>query len=136
MRLNSCVEIQKSRDNAWTMFDSRKHTVLRVYSYNERGDDLLFIGHVAMDLKKGKHVAGEFTGRFQIADVESSSPKLKSYSIWAVRITLAPILLVNLLSLWNATLVALQGILLQRPNFNAGTSCLLYTNDQVAVYYV
>ena len=73
------------------MFDSRKHTVLRVYSHNKRGDDPLFIGHVAMDLKNGNHVAGEFTGRFQIADAESSSPKLKSYSIWAVSITLVPI---------------------------------------------
>lgn len=66
------------------MFDSRKHVVLRVYTQNERGDDLLFIAHVAMDLKNGKHVAGEFTARVEVADADSESPRLKSYSIWAV----------------------------------------------------
>ncbi|EXJ63366.1 uncharacterized protein A1O5_11687 [Cladophialophora psammophila CBS 110553] len=76
-------QIRKSRDNAWTLFTARQHRVLRVYTHDKEGTDLLFIGHVAMDLKNGKHVAGEFTGRFTIADASSPSPQLKSYAIWA-----------------------------------------------------
>lgn len=82
--LNLVIEIRKSRDNAWTLFTARRHLLLRVYTHDDIGSELLFIGHVAMDLANGKHVAGEFTGRFTIADADSSSPKIQSYSIWAV----------------------------------------------------
>jgi hypothetical protein len=82
--LNLAIEIRKSRENAWTLFTARKHLLLRVYTHDDIGSELLFIGHVAMDLANGKHVAGEFTGRFTIADADSSSPKIQSYSIWAV----------------------------------------------------
>ncbi|KAK6365704.1 hypothetical protein LTS17_011091 [Exophiala oligosperma] len=76
-------EIRKSRDNAWTLFNARKHTVLRAYSSNDAADDLLFIAWVAMDLKNGEHVAGEFIGRLRFENTDTPNPKIKSYAIWA-----------------------------------------------------
>lgn len=78
------IEIRKSRDNAWTLFNARKHTVLRAYSSNDAADDLLFIAWVAMDLKNGEHVAGEFIGRLRFENTDTPNPKIKSYAIWAV----------------------------------------------------
>ena len=80
----SQAEIRKSRDNAWKLFETRKHTVSRVYSSNNEADDLLFIAWVAMDLKNGENVAGEFVGRLQMADTQSQIPRIRSYSIWGV----------------------------------------------------
>lgn len=77
-------EIRRSRDHAWDLFTSRRHVLKRVYTHDESGSDLLFIGHVAMDLKNGQNVSGEFTGRFEISDPSCDAPKLKSYAIWAV----------------------------------------------------
>ncbi|TPX12527.1 uncharacterized protein E0L32_000704 [Thyridium curvatum] len=76
-------EIRKSRDNAWKLFNTRKHTVLRVFSANKEANDLLFIAWVAMDLKNGEHVAGEFIGRLRFDNARSSNPKIKQYNHWA-----------------------------------------------------
>ncbi|EMD96586.1 hypothetical protein COCC4DRAFT_65300 [Bipolaris maydis ATCC 48331] len=85
-RSNPCnKEIRKSRDNAWAAFNTRKHIVLRVYSSKANASDLLFIALVAMDLKNGEHVEGEFVGRLEFQDTQSFNPKIKSYGVWAVR---------------------------------------------------
>ena len=55
-----------------------------MYTSSDSGDDLMFLGHVAMDLKNGEHVAGEFTGRFELADTQKNFPRIRSYSVWAV----------------------------------------------------
>ncbi|OAL22385.1 hypothetical protein AYO20_11210 [Fonsecaea nubica] len=76
-------EIRKSRDNAWKVISSRRHEVLKVFSADLDGSDLLFIGNVAMGLRNGNSVAGEFTGRLRIENPTSSQPKLLLYQIWA-----------------------------------------------------
>jgi hypothetical protein len=83
-RLNLVPEIRRSRDNAWKLITKRRHKVLKVFAADLDGSDLLFIGHVAMDLHNGKSVAGEFTGRLRIENATSSEPKLLLYQIWAV----------------------------------------------------
>ncbi|CVL13518.1 uncharacterized protein FPRN_12089 [Fusarium proliferatum] len=76
-------EIRKSRDNAWVLFNARRHVVLRVYSFDQDATDLLFIAWVSMDLKNGEHVECEFVGRLQFEDAQGQKPKIKSYGIWA-----------------------------------------------------
>ncbi|KIW82952.1 hypothetical protein Z517_02195 [Fonsecaea pedrosoi CBS 271.37] len=76
-------QIRKSRDNAWKVISSRRHEVLKVFSADLDGSDLLFIGNVAMGLRNGQSVAGEFTGRLRIENPTSSQPKLLLYQIWA-----------------------------------------------------
>ena len=72
--------------------------MLRVYSHDADATDLLFIGYVAMDLKNGKHVAGEFIGRVTIANPQSDSPRLQFYTVWAVSYLLETDLVVMVLT--------------------------------------
>ncbi|KIW28931.1 uncharacterized protein PV07_04783 [Cladophialophora immunda] len=76
-------ELRKSRDSAWKIVTKRRHKILKVFSANLDGSDLLFIGLVAMDLHNGKSVAGEFTGRLRVENATSSQPKLLLYQSWA-----------------------------------------------------
>lgn len=65
----------------------RRHRLIKVYSAGVDGHDLLFIGHVEMDFRNGRGVAGEFTGRLVIDQGESEQgrhPKLLLYQVWAV----------------------------------------------------
>ncbi|KAJ3547718.1 hypothetical protein NM208_g1351 [Fusarium decemcellulare] len=75
-------EIRRSRDGAWKVITSRKHEVLKVYSGNSDSSDLLFVARVAMGLRNGVKVAGEFAGRLVIADSQTANPKLKLYQVW------------------------------------------------------
>ncbi|VUC32627.1 unnamed protein product [Clonostachys rosea] len=75
-------EIRKSRAHAWDAIETRKHKVLRVYTRAPDCNDLLFVAHVAMGLKNGKSVDGEFVGRFTISNAESKGPKLSLYQVW------------------------------------------------------
>ncbi|EXJ61495.1 uncharacterized protein A1O5_11811 [Cladophialophora psammophila CBS 110553] len=76
-------ELRKSRDNAWKVVTKRRHEILKVFAADLDGSDLLFIGHVAIDLNNGKIVAGEFAGRLRIENATSSQPRLLLYQSWA-----------------------------------------------------
>jgi hypothetical protein len=62
----------------------KKTCVLKAYTRNESADDLLCISHVDMELKNGSKLSQEFISRFWVASAQGASPKLQSYSIWAV----------------------------------------------------
>uniref|UniRef100_A0A8H7N0F5 SnoaL-like domain-containing protein n=1 Tax=Bionectria ochroleuca TaxID=29856 RepID=A0A8H7N0F5_BIOOC len=75
-------EIRKSRIHAWDTIETRQHKILRVYTRAPDCNDLLFVAHVAMGLKNGKNVDGEFVGRFTISNREPKGPKLSLYQVW------------------------------------------------------
>ncbi|KAH7161087.1 hypothetical protein EDB81DRAFT_333875 [Dactylonectria macrodidyma] len=75
-------EIRNSRANAWNLISMRKHEVLKVYVSDRNASDLLFTARVAMGLRNGKQVEGEFTGRLVISDPQTGSPKLCLYQVW------------------------------------------------------
>ncbi|KAH7126485.1 hypothetical protein B0J13DRAFT_628062 [Dactylonectria estremocensis] len=75
-------EIRNSRANAWKAISMRKHEVLKVYVCDSNAGDLLFTARVAMGLRNGKHVEGEFTGRLAISDPRTANPKLRLYQVW------------------------------------------------------
>lgn len=58
----------------------------RVYSFDDKATDLLFIAYGDMELKNGEQVAAEFVGRLTLEHTETESPKLKSYNIWGVSV--------------------------------------------------
>lgn len=62
----------------------RKYEALKVYLCGSDASDLLFTARVAMGLRNGKHVEGEFTGHLVIADPQTASPKLHLYQVWGV----------------------------------------------------
>ncbi|KAJ2893456.1 5PTase [Zalerion maritima] len=61
-------EIRGSRKNAWQVIATRRHKILKVYTSDQDGSDLLFVAHVEMGLRNGKTVDGEFAGRLVVAD--------------------------------------------------------------------
>jgi len=70
--------LRHSRDKAWTIIQSRRHTVQRVYVHDAEAKDLLIIGTVAMGFPNGKELASEFTARILFA-----GDKIKNYNVWA-----------------------------------------------------
>ncbi|KAH8886620.1 hypothetical protein GQ53DRAFT_769189 [Thozetella sp. PMI_491] len=74
--------LRQSRIHAWTAIATRRHEVLRVYAADEAASDLLFIGNVAMGLRNGKSVKGEFVGRITILNPESEHPLIQLYQVW------------------------------------------------------
>ncbi|CAG9947759.1 unnamed protein product [Clonostachys rosea f. rosea IK726] len=79
------AEIRKSRIHAWDTIETRQHKILRVYTRAPDCNDLLFVAHVAMGLKNGKNVDGEFVGRFTISNREPKGPKLSLYQVWGLK---------------------------------------------------
>ncbi|KAH6700645.1 hypothetical protein BKA61DRAFT_740901 [Leptodontidium sp. MPI-SDFR-AT-0119] len=76
--------IRRSRDEAWKLVKTRRHTVIRVYAHDAQSLDLLLLGHVKMELANGKDVAGDFTARITlVAEDASQTPKIKLYQVWA-----------------------------------------------------
>lgn len=84
--INPFTEIRKSRDNAWKVISKRRHKVVKVFTANAQGDDLLVIGHVEMGFRNGNSLEGEFSGRITIEGPTSDTPKLLLYQVYAVSI--------------------------------------------------
>ncbi|KAH8784987.1 hypothetical protein F5883DRAFT_707940 [Diaporthe sp. PMI_573] len=76
------ADIRISRINAWKSIASRKHSVSKVFVCKSDASDLLFIAHVAMGLRNGKEVEGEFCGRLTIAGAQGPNPRLTLYQVW------------------------------------------------------
>jgi len=75
-------EIRKSRVDAWKVVKKRRHEVVRVYSRDAEGKDVLLIGTAEMGLANGKEIKGDFTARMVFAD-DNGTEKLKLYQVWA-----------------------------------------------------
>jgi len=65
--------------------ESRKHSVLRVYTSNPDFSDLLLIGSLSAKFKNGKEATDEFVARLVFKGDTSIDPKGSLYQIWAVR---------------------------------------------------
>lgn len=84
VNLLTSKDIRISRINAWKSIASRKHSVSKVFVCKSDASDLLFIAHVAMGLRNGKEVEGEFCGRLTIAGAQGPNPRLTLYQVWGV----------------------------------------------------
>ena len=60
------AEIRKSREMAWIDYTSRRHEILRVYTHDAQGFDLLALGRVDLGLRNGSAVQEEFVARFVV----------------------------------------------------------------------
>lgn len=64
--------------------DSRKHTLLRVYTSKNDFSDLLLLATMDVKFKNGNEVTGEFTVRVTFEGDTSVDPKGTLYQIYAV----------------------------------------------------
>ncbi|KAH7002657.1 hypothetical protein EDB80DRAFT_616073 [Ilyonectria destructans] len=64
-------EISKSRENAWSVVESRKHRVLKVFSGNDQVPELSILGTGEMEFKNGKTINSPFACHVKL---DSSDP--------------------------------------------------------------
>lgn len=77
-------EIAASRSDAWDFVNSRKHTLLGVYTRTQDFSDIVVLGGLQMEFKNGAKVDSEFSAQI-IFDIDGSgSVKAKSWKIFAV----------------------------------------------------
>lgn len=62
----------------------RRHTVHKVYTCNEKADDLLLIGKVERYLHDGRTLETEWASRLVIENASSKQPRLKLFNAWSV----------------------------------------------------
>ncbi|KIW13564.1 hypothetical protein PV08_08752 [Exophiala spinifera] len=77
------AEIQKSRDNGWSVIKTRCHKLIRVYAFDSSATDLLIIGSAVQGLANGKSVSGEWAARICLDQGAEDSVKIKSHQVWA-----------------------------------------------------
>ncbi|KAH8648259.1 hypothetical protein BGZ61DRAFT_376428 [Ilyonectria robusta] len=53
-------EIARSRDNAWSVVESRKHRVLKVFASDQEDPELSILGAVEMSVKNGRSLDSPF----------------------------------------------------------------------------
>ena len=82
---DSTPEIARSREGAWEHFQSRRHTILKVYTQSEKADDILLLGELTAEFKNGNSATGQFCARIVVGGPETAKPQFRHYEVWAVR---------------------------------------------------
>lgn len=62
----------------------RHHLVNKVYTCNDKADDLLLIGSVERYLHDGRTLETEWAARLVIENSSSEQPRLKLFNAWSV----------------------------------------------------
>jgi hypothetical protein len=62
----------------------RRHRVDKVYTCNDKADDLLLIGSVERYLYSGRTLETEWAARLVIDNASSEYPQLKLFNAWSV----------------------------------------------------
>ncbi|MCJ1303256.1 hypothetical protein MMC08_006064 [Hypocenomyce scalaris] len=76
-------EIARSREGAWKHFQSRRHTILKVYTQSEKADDILLLGELTAEFKNGNSATGQFCARIVVGGPETAKPQFRHYEVWA-----------------------------------------------------
>jgi hypothetical protein len=77
------LEIIKSRQQAYDVIATRRHSVIKVYASDLDGLDLLLIGEVTAGLPSGKEAKLGFTARM-IMQTTTKGLRMKLYEVWCV----------------------------------------------------
>jgi len=77
------AEIVQAREKSWDIMESRKHSILRVYTSTADFSDLLLVGSLTAKFKNGKEATDEFIVRLVFKGDTSTDPKASLYQIWA-----------------------------------------------------
>lgn len=72
--------------NSWAGINYRVHEVVKVYSGSEAGDDLMMFGKATYGLENGATVETDFSARCVIDDPKSSTPRLRLFQGYTVRV--------------------------------------------------
>lgn len=83
--ISGLLAISGSRKNAWDAIQKRNHHISRVYAQDQAGKDLLLIGDLTAETKRGVTVVTEFCARCLVDEKSSAeSPRLALYEVWTV----------------------------------------------------
>ncbi|KAH8652913.1 hypothetical protein BGZ61DRAFT_541771 [Ilyonectria robusta] len=79
------AEISKSREHAWIVATSRKHTVTKVFSNNGEPRELVLLGSVRTGLMNGTSIASPFANHIktQRPDYASGQPRISYMEVYA-----------------------------------------------------
>ncbi|OCK79054.1 hypothetical protein K432DRAFT_355638 [Lepidopterella palustris CBS 459.81] len=82
-KFEGTAEISKSREKAWDAYESRKHSVIKVFTHGDKADDLVVLGSLDAGFKNGKSAVGGFCVRIKVEGAEGSKPRLGLYEVFA-----------------------------------------------------
>ena len=80
------LEIRRSKINAWSTVDKREYYIIRAYTFDPSGTDILLLGQ-SNHSTKGRHTLFDFTCRMVFEDTTAEIPKIKLLQIWPVGFT-------------------------------------------------
>lgn len=87
-QLTVTVEISKSRDNAWSVVSSRKHTLSKAFAGHAETEELVLFGSVQMVLSKGETNDHPFVAHVTVGSGPSGSePRISNMEVYAVGLT-------------------------------------------------
>ncbi|KAH6867681.1 hypothetical protein B0T10DRAFT_524260 [Thelonectria olida] len=78
------LEISKSRENAWSIVNSRKHRVLKVFSGNDKVPELSILGTGEMKFKNGKEISSPFACYIRL-ESSDSGVRISLMQVFVVR---------------------------------------------------
>lgn len=73
------LEISKSRDNAWAVVNSRKHTISKVFLGQAEAIELILLGTVLTGFSNGKSIDAPFAAHVKVTSSSNTEAPLLSY---------------------------------------------------------
>jgi hypothetical protein len=71
--------IKEARKNAWAVITKRRHEILKVYTADLTGTDLMVLGKVTAGLKNGLSLTSDFAARVIIQHAKESGLRVQYY---------------------------------------------------------
>ncbi|CRG86363.1 hypothetical protein PISL3812_03368 [Talaromyces islandicus] len=81
--INGAAEIAATHKDQMASIKGRRHRVDKVYTCNEKADDLLLIGSVERYLHDGRTLVTEWASRLVIENASCEEPRLKLFNAWS-----------------------------------------------------
>ncbi|QKX62291.1 uncharacterized protein TRUGW13939_09450 [Talaromyces rugulosus] len=81
--INGGAEIAATHKDQMASIKGRRHRVDKVYTCNDKADDLLLIGSVERYLYNGQTLETDWAARLVIDNASSEHPRLKLFNAWS-----------------------------------------------------
>jgi hypothetical protein len=70
----------------WSVVASRRHTVLKLFPFGTKSDEVMIYGKVVHDFKDGGHAEKDWAARAELIRQSGNGPwQMKYYQIYVVR---------------------------------------------------
>ncbi|KAF7191543.1 hypothetical protein HII31_07045 [Pseudocercospora fuligena] len=88
MKFSGHDELANSNET-WPYFKLLKffqHRVLKIFTYDNKGTEMMLLGRIVLDRTDGVHEEFEFSARVEIDDTSIDAPRLKFFQGWSSRV--------------------------------------------------